>query len=82
MWTKKETIIEKLKDEGIYEYTWHCETPTPNNEPCGKCTPCKKHKEALLNIESHKKEDEDSDKEECIKEEESNEELIKERERV
>ena len=47
----KESIILELKKQGIYEYTWHCETPTKSHEACGSCTPCRHHGEALRNIE-------------------------------
>ena len=54
-YTDKASIIRQLKDRGLYELCWYCETPksTPlYDEPCGDCTPCRTHRTALWQNET------------------------------
>ena len=41
-------ILALLEQEDIYEQTWFCEEPKVVGEPCGVCTPCSHHLQALL----------------------------------
>lgn len=51
----KSQIIVDLKNKGLYEYCWWCETiEEDRTEPCGKCLPCKTHLTALWKIETFK----------------------------
>jgi len=52
--TKKTDVIDRLKDRGLYDLTWHCETPR-KGERCGTCDPCIKHDVSLYELELNKK---------------------------
>lgn len=45
--TTKYRIIEKLKTENIYKFTWYCEMPKSDGTVCDYCLPCETHKMSL-----------------------------------
>lgn len=49
---EKSEIIQTLKDRGLYDICWYCEYPTSDNNPCGKCVPCRTHRTALWQNEA------------------------------
>lgn len=46
----KYQILDKLLQYDLYDTTWTCELPCEVNKPCGKCIPCKDHKNALREL--------------------------------
>lgn len=50
LYKSKDYVIQKLFEYGIYEHTWHCETPYEENIPCLECKPCMDHLKALAGI--------------------------------
>lgn len=50
IYKSKDYVIQKLFEYGIYDYTWHCETPYEENVPCLECEPCMDHLKALAGM--------------------------------
>lgn len=50
IYKSKDYVIQKLFEYGIYDYTWHCETPYEENVPCLECDPCMIHLKALAGM--------------------------------
>ena len=50
IYRSKDYVIQKLFEYGIYDYTWHCETPYEENVPCLECKPCMDHLKALAGM--------------------------------
>lgn len=51
LYLTKANIIEKLIQADLYNLTWFCETPNDGMiRHCGRCTPCKTHHNALIEL--------------------------------
>ena len=57
---KKSKIIESLKERGLYNLIWYCETPNKGKR-CGRCEPCIKHDVSIFERQIQKSRNEITD---------------------
>lgn len=45
---EKSEVLGSLKELGLYDLCWWCETPKQSGETCGSCRPCITHNKAII----------------------------------